>query len=590
MKLSVVMPVYNEAGRSARSSRGPRGPIDKEILIVDDGSTDGTRDILRRASTTRRRAGVRSSRHNQGKGAALRAAFAEATRRRRRDPGRRPRVRPARVSRGCCSRSSTARPTSSTARASSAAQPHRVLYFWHSVGNRVLTLAVEHVHRPEPHRHGDLLQGVPARGDPVAHARGGPLRHRARDHRQGRAARAGASTRSAISYGGRTYDRGQEDRLEGRVLGAVDDRPARRARDRRTPKNVGHVTLARMAKLEPYNRWLVEPRSGSARAAVILEIGAGFGNMTRHLRRRRELVVASDLDRRRARVPDVGRSARPGRPRRVATAFRSRPRSAQELASAAHRHHRLPERARAHRGRTAHPRRPARRSCGRAAASCSRAGARAAVRLARRAPPSLPPLREARAREEDPRRRLHPRGLPLPEPARASSAGRSTAGCPPPRAAAQPALALQARPAPAALRGDEPSVAGSVAPRDRAETDGGCVDTRVVLEGRSPKDLWNHPASARRPRRITIFRSLGELSHDSASGQDRREHPHIQEGGTWKKTRPVPSAWSIASSNRISSRRGRVGTAQPGWDACSSGKARRAMCSRPRSASRRAGR
>ena len=40
----------------------------------------------------------------------------------------------------CSSRSSTARPTSSSARASSAATPHRVLYFWHSVGNKLLTL------------------------------------------------------------------------------------------------------------------------------------------------------------------------------------------------------------------------------------------------------------------------------------------------------------------------------------------------------------------------------------------------------------------------------------------------------------------
>ena len=37
---------------------------------------------------------------------------------------------------------------------------HRVLYFWHSVANKAADDAVEHVHQPEPDRHGDLLQGL----------------------------------------------------------------------------------------------------------------------------------------------------------------------------------------------------------------------------------------------------------------------------------------------------------------------------------------------------------------------------------------------------------------------------------------------
>ena len=49
-----------------------------------------------------------------------------------------------------------------------------------------------------------------------------------------------------------------------------------------------------MAKLEPYNRWLVD-RFRGALGKRVLEIGAGFGNMTRHLTGR-ELIVASDLD------------------------------------------------------------------------------------------------------------------------------------------------------------------------------------------------------------------------------------------------------------------------------------------------------
>ena len=67
-----------------------------------------------------------------------------------------------------------------------------------------------------------------------------------------------------------------------------------RFREVEDPRNVGHVTLARMAKLEEYNRWLhdfFDPHLGRR----ILEIGSGFGNMTRYFADR-ERVIASDLD------------------------------------------------------------------------------------------------------------------------------------------------------------------------------------------------------------------------------------------------------------------------------------------------------
>ena len=90
-------------------------------------------------------------------------------------------------------------------------EPHRVLYFWHSVGNRFLTLAVEHVHQPEPHRHGDLLQGVPARGrSSRSLIEERPLRLRAGDHGQDRAAAGCRIYEVPISYSGRTYDEGKK--------------------------------------------------------------------------------------------------------------------------------------------------------------------------------------------------------------------------------------------------------------------------------------------------------------------------------------------------------------------------------------------
>lgn len=77
MKLSVVIPVYNERGTIAEILRRVRDvPISKEIICVDDGSTDGTRDILERERSN----GTLVLYHpnNQGKGAAVRTGLGQA--------------------------------------------------------------------------------------------------------------------------------------------------------------------------------------------------------------------------------------------------------------------------------------------------------------------------------------------------------------------------------------------------------------------------------------------------------------------------------------------------------------------------------
>ena len=78
MKLSVVIPVYNEKDTVLEViDRVAAVPFDKEIVVVDDCSTDGTREILRDLD----RDGVRVFFHevNQGKGAALRTGFSKVT-------------------------------------------------------------------------------------------------------------------------------------------------------------------------------------------------------------------------------------------------------------------------------------------------------------------------------------------------------------------------------------------------------------------------------------------------------------------------------------------------------------------------------
>ncbi len=79
VRVSVIVPVFNERSTIAQVvSRVAALPLDKEIVIVDDFSTDGTREVLERLEGV---AGIRVIYQpvNQGKGAALRTGFLHAT-------------------------------------------------------------------------------------------------------------------------------------------------------------------------------------------------------------------------------------------------------------------------------------------------------------------------------------------------------------------------------------------------------------------------------------------------------------------------------------------------------------------------------
>jgi len=140
MKLTIVIPCYNEAKtivdlvEAVRAAPFP----DKEIIVVDDASTDGTRERLK-AGVEPLVSRVLYHEVNQGKGAALRTGFAAATgdiviiqdADREYDPSEYPNlVDP------------ILRDEADVVYGSRflGGRPHRVLYFWHRVGNGGLTL------------------------------------------------------------------------------------------------------------------------------------------------------------------------------------------------------------------------------------------------------------------------------------------------------------------------------------------------------------------------------------------------------------------------------------------------------------------
>jgi glycosyltransferase involved in cell wall biosynthesis len=80
--LSILMPVYNEAKTvqeiMARVEASDIGDVRKELIVVDDGSTDGTRDVLRQMEDSQTHK-IYFHGHNMGKGAALRTALTTPT-------------------------------------------------------------------------------------------------------------------------------------------------------------------------------------------------------------------------------------------------------------------------------------------------------------------------------------------------------------------------------------------------------------------------------------------------------------------------------------------------------------------------------
>ncbi len=140
MKLSVVMPVFNERATLQQVvERVLAVPLSVELLCVDDGSRDGSVEILAQLQAQFPQLRVFLQPHNMGKGAALRRGILEAT-------GDYVIIQDADLEYDPADYPLLLEPLMQEkadvvygSRFLGAA-PHRVLYFWHSVGNKILTL------------------------------------------------------------------------------------------------------------------------------------------------------------------------------------------------------------------------------------------------------------------------------------------------------------------------------------------------------------------------------------------------------------------------------------------------------------------
>ncbi len=142
MKLSVVIPVYNENATIRQLLElvdGVNPGIPKELIVVDDCSTDGTREQLGKLAAAHPAWKIEYHPVNRGKGAALRTGFAAATgdlviiqdADMEYDPNEYPLLlKP--ILDGRADVVYGSRFLGSSA--------HRVLFFWHSIGNKLLTL------------------------------------------------------------------------------------------------------------------------------------------------------------------------------------------------------------------------------------------------------------------------------------------------------------------------------------------------------------------------------------------------------------------------------------------------------------------
>jgi glycosyltransferase involved in cell wall biosynthesis len=297
MKLSILMPVYNERTVVERSlSQVVTAPLpenmDRELVVVDDCSTDGTSEILERLAAAFPQIHLYRHAHNRGKGAAVRTAIEKASgdfaliqdADLEYDPAEYPRLlRP--LLDGHADAVFGSRYM--------AGEQTRVLLFWHSVINKCLTLIsnmfcnlnLTDMETCYKVFRTDLLKSIPIRSDRFGFEPEIVMKSAKRKLR---------IYEVPISYHGRTYEEGKKiswkDGLKALAVivrfWLIDDLYA---------APYGRGVLNNLTGTPQYLSWVsrkLRPHVGDA----VLEVGAGIGNISGRLMGKRLLYMAAEKD------------------------------------------------------------------------------------------------------------------------------------------------------------------------------------------------------------------------------------------------------------------------------------------------------
>jgi glycosyltransferase involved in cell wall biosynthesis len=296
--LSVLIPLYNEEEfirellERVVAAPLPDG-LERELIIVDDASKDGSVEVVQDFMASFPGVNIKLIRQekNQGKGAAIRRAIQAAT-------GHYSIIQDADLEYDPREYPKLLRPLlegdADVVYGSRflVAGERRVLYFWHSLANHILTtlcniaadLNLTDMETCYKAFRTSFVQTIPIQND----------RFGIEPELTVKFARRGARIyETPISYHGRTYE-------EGKKIGAKDGLQALWAilAARFTSKlytDMGYATLDALSFAPKFNSWMADTISPYM-GRTALEIGAGMGNIARHLCARRKLYIATDLE------------------------------------------------------------------------------------------------------------------------------------------------------------------------------------------------------------------------------------------------------------------------------------------------------
>ncbi|HOP76834.1 MAG TPA: glycosyltransferase [Thermogutta sp.] len=288
-KLSVIVPVYNERWSLAEVIRRVlEAPVtlEKEVIIVDDGSTDGSYEVALELAAQDRRIQVIRHQRNAGKGAALRAGIEAVS-------GDVVIIQDADFEYDPTDYPTLLEPIlqgKADAVYGSRFVGHcrRVLFFWHTLANKFLTLVSNMVNDLNLT---DMETGYKAiRTDVLRSLRLTANTFTIEPELTCRLAQCGARIYEVpISYTGRTYDEGKKIRARDglKALAAI---LYYRFIDTQFTHDEALATLQSVKKAKAYHRWLIDivrPFLGKR----ILEAGAGIGNLSTLLLNAERLIL-----------------------------------------------------------------------------------------------------------------------------------------------------------------------------------------------------------------------------------------------------------------------------------------------------------